>query len=102
MRKETQGLLDIYRHWYLCRQYQHQLLPRAPHRRARRQAPAPQRRAADVREALEEGQREEYYAIHALRFVLASFVKNPWRAPLDDIDYGDWYQYPGFYRGIGI
>jgi hypothetical protein len=51
---------------------------------------------------LEDSQRAEYFAIHALRFVLAAFVKYPWRAPMGDLDYGDWYQYPGFYRGINI
>jgi hypothetical protein len=51
---------------------------------------------------LEENQRDEYYSLHALRFVLASFVKYSWRAPMGDIDYGDWYKYPGFYRGINI
>jgi hypothetical protein len=51
---------------------------------------------------LEENQIAEYFAVHALRFVMASFVKSPWRAPLADIDYGDWYNYPGFYRGISI
>jgi hypothetical protein len=51
---------------------------------------------------LEEDQKDTYYAIHALRFVLASFVKSPWRPPLRDLDYGDWYQYPGFYKGINI
>ena len=51
---------------------------------------------------LEENQKNEYYALHALRYVLAAFEKNPWRAPMKDIDYGDWYNYPGFYRGILI
>jgi hypothetical protein len=51
---------------------------------------------------LEENQKDEYFAVQALRYVLAGFVKSPWRAPLDDIDYGDWYQYPGFYHGISI
>jgi hypothetical protein len=51
---------------------------------------------------LEESQRDGYYAIHALRFVLGAFLKSPWRAPLEDIEDGDWYQHPGFYRGISI
>jgi hypothetical protein len=40
--------------------------------------------------------------LHALRFVLAAFVKYPWRAPLEDIDYGPLENYPGYYRGIDI
>lgn len=46
---------------------------------------------------LEEEKKDAYFALHALRFVLASFVKNPWRAPLEDIDYGDPENYPGYY-----
>jgi hypothetical protein len=46
---------------------------------------------------LEENQLAEYYAIHALRFVLASFDKYSWREPLKDIDYGDPENYPGYY-----
>jgi hypothetical protein len=47
---------------------------------------------------LEESQRDEYFAIHALRFVLAAFVKSPWRTPLKPIDYGDPVNYAGYYN----
>jgi hypothetical protein len=52
--------------------------------------------------ALEENQLAQYYSVHALRFVLAAFVKNPWREPLADLDYGDPNNYPGFYKGINF
>jgi len=52
--------------------------------------------------ALEEDRQCEYYTIQALRFALASFVKSPWRPPLEDIQYGPLENYPGYYRGINI
>jgi hypothetical protein len=48
---------------------------------------------------LEENQIPRYFAVHALRFVLASFVKYSWRPPLEDIDYGPPENYPGYYGG---
>jgi hypothetical protein len=44
----------------------------------------------------------DFFAVNALRYALCAFQKYPWRAPLEDIDYGDWNQYPGFYKGIPI
>jgi hypothetical protein len=52
--------------------------------------------------ALEEDRQREYYALQALRFVLASFVKSPWRPPMQDVDYGPLENYPGYYPGIDI
>jgi hypothetical protein len=51
---------------------------------------------------LEENQLAEYFAINALRFVLAVFVKTPWREPMKDIDYGDPCNYAGYFRDIPI
>jgi hypothetical protein len=51
---------------------------------------------------LEENQIAEYYAVHALRFVLASFVKYSWREPLGEINYGPPENYPGYYPDIPI
>ncbi len=44
----------------------------------------------------------DFFAVNALRYALCAFQKYPWRAPLDDIDYGDWYNYAGFFRDIPI
>lgn len=44
----------------------------------------------------------EFYAIKALRYALNAFQKYPWRPPLEDINYGNPENYPGYYPGISI
>jgi hypothetical protein len=46
---------------------------------------------------------EDFFAVSALRYVLASFQKHPHQPDtMKDIDYGDPENYPGYYPGIPI
>ncbi len=44
----------------------------------------------------------DYFAVNTLRYVLGAFQKYPWRPELEEIDYGDPENYPGYYGGMSL